>query len=427
MIMDSMDHRLAILFVDDEAKARKYFAKAFSASHNVLCAESVDEAIDLLEAHTRTLAVLVTDQRMPNKTGIDLVKYAKHNHPHIIRILTTAYADLMDAIESVNEGEVYRYIRKPWDFGYLQSEIEKATNLYLQQLEERRIILQKREVMYRVASNIAHELRTPLTGIGVSVDGISDDIASLLATYDLAEESQLPVRRIEKNRRQMLGKAMARMRAQVERAHNIIDMLLISARPRTEGQLETLSMLECVRQAIDTYPVAENQKDCIHITTHENFNFQGVRVLAVHVLYNLIKNALYAINGGDRVGEIAIDISMEEDIGKLRFRDNGTGIAAEAMPYIFNEFFTTKLESSNNGVGLAFCKRTLEQWGASIHCSSAPGNYTEFVLRFPSLQEQTTKGPAMQKPLVQKNGNPVEVALDNDSVETKPTIEGHPN
>lgn len=380
---EASTERLAILFVDDEAKARKYFAKAFDRSYQMFCAESVDEAINLLEAHTDTLAVLVTDQRMPNQTGIDLVKYAKRNHPHIIRILTTAYADLADAIASVNEGEVYRYIRKPWDFDHLQGEIERATTLYLKQREERQIIVQKREVMYRVASNIAHELRTPLTGLAASADGIGLDIDKLLTAYEQAEKARLPIPRVEKSRRNMIGRVMAGIKAQVERAHNIIDMLLVSARPKAEGALETISISECVQQAIETYPVSEGQKECVRFTAKEDFCFLGVRVLAIHVFYNLIKNSLYAINGGGHRGEIVIEASRDRNVGELRFRDNGIGVSPEQMPYIFNEFFTTKLESSNNGVGLAFCRRTLGAWNASIHCCSVVGEYTEFALRFP--------------------------------------------
>lgn len=381
--MDISGDRLAILFVDDEDRARKYFAKAFERSYHILCAESVDAAIDLLETHSRGLAILVTDQRMPVKTGIDLVKYAKRNHPHVIRIITTAYADLSDAIASVNEGEVYRYIRKPWNIEGLQEEMQKAINLYLKQREDQQIIVQKREVMYRVASNIAHELRTPLTGLGVSADGIGGDIDKLLTAYDQAEKARLPVPRIEKSRRNMIGKVIAGIRTQVERAHNIIDMLLVSARPKVEEKLETISMRECVLQAITSYPVTGSQKGCIRLAGDEDFYFRGVRLLAVHVLYNLIKNSLYAISGGARQGEIVIELSANQAIGELHFRDNGGGISAEEMPYIFNEFFTTKLESANNGVGLAFCRRTLRQWGAAIHCRSVLGEYTEFSLSFP--------------------------------------------
>lgn len=389
MTTDSRQHRLAVLFVDDEAKARKYFARAFAESHHVICAESVDEAIGLLDDHAGELALLVTDQRMPNRTGIDLIRYAKRNHPHIIRILTTAYADLADAIASVNDGEVYRYIRKPWDLNYLQEEIDKAGKLYLKAQEEKQILLEKREVMYRVASNIAHELRTPLTGIGVSVDAISSDIGDLLETHRLAQNAGLDVPHIDADRRGKLSRALAGVGAHVERAHNIIDMLLVSARSWEEDKLEVLSAADCIRQAVDTYPLAEHQKNVIRLNVEQDFRFLGMRILALHILYNLIKNSLHAIGSEAPQGEISIEVSVPDKQGLLKFRDNGTGISAEEMPFIFNEFFTTKLESSNNGVGLAFCKRTLQQWGASIRCHSAPGEFTEFALTFPVVQVDT--------------------------------------
>jgi two-component system response regulator PhcR len=387
MMTSTSTQALSILFVDDESKARKYFVKAFSDRYRVFCAESVDQAIELLEDLSGNLAVLVTDQRMPRKTGIDLVKYAKRNHPHVIRILTTAYADLMDAIDSVNEGEVYRYIRKPWDLPYLQAEVGRAVDLFLKQQEERELIIQKREVMYRVASNIAHELRTPLTGIGVSVEGISEDVQKLLTTYERAEAARLAIPPISASRRGMLSKVMDGISAQVERAHNIIDMLLVSARPRTDGSLETISMADCVSQAIDSYPVPEHQQGCFEVTVRDDFSFLGIKVLAIHILYNLIKNSLYAMNGGKREARIEIGIGNVEGRGRLSFRDNGNGISSDQLPHIFDDFFSTKIESSNNGIGLAFCRRTLEQWGATIHCSSVPGEYTEFLLGFPIAME----------------------------------------
>lgn len=387
MISSTSAQTLSILFVDDEAKARKYFSKAFAHRYRVFCAESVDEAIDLMRDLSDDLAVLITDQRMPKKTGIDLVKYAKRNHPHVIRILTTAYADLMDAIDSVNEGEVFRYIRKPWDLPYLQAEVERAVELFLNQREERELIIQKREVMYRVASNIAHELRTPLTGIGVSVEGLSGDVQKLLAAYERAEAANLVIPQISPNRRGMLTRVMSGIRAQVERAHNIIDMLLISVRPRNEGRLEKISMAECVSQAVESYPVPEHQQSCLEVTVRDDFSFFGIKVLTIHILYNLIKNSLYAINCGSQEGRIEIEVASVKGEGRLTFRDNGSGISNEEMPHIFEDFFTTKFESSNNGIGLAFCKRTLEQWGASIQCSSVPGQYTEFLLGFPIATE----------------------------------------
>lgn len=375
------DDRLTILFVDDEEKARKYFARAFSGSFHVICAASVDEAIDLMEAHSKTLALLVSDQRMPARHGIDLIKYAKRHHPHIIRILTTAYADISEAIESVNEGEVYRYIRKPWDLPKLEADINQAVSRFIKQQEERQLIFEKRDVMYRVAANIAHELRTPLTGIAVAVDGMGSDVDSLLKAYDSGTQGDLPG--VPAPRRQLLARAMTTIKSHVARAHNIIDMLLVSAKPNESEKLEQISAAICVYDALSSYPMSDAHREKIVVKVDSDFIFYGVPLLAQHILFNLLKNALYSLDSAGREVGITIKVSRSNDRGIIALRDEGAGIEPEHLPYIFDEFFSTKLSTSNNGVGLPFCKATLRNWSATIVCHSSPGSYTEFVMSFP--------------------------------------------
>lgn len=381
------DQRLAILFVDDEDKARKYFARVFSSSYEVICASSVEEAMDLLEAKSKALAVLITDQRMPAGKGIDLIKYARRNHPHIVRILTTAYADISEAIDSVNEGEVFRYIRKLWDLPELEKEVGNAINRFLQQQEERQLIYGKRETMYRVASNIAHELRTPLTGIAAAVDGMEPDLDTLLKVYERAQRSELVLPSIPDPRRRLLSGVMKAIRSQVARAHNIIDMLLVSAKPDDANELDMIYAAACVSEAVASYPMSDERREKIRITVEEDFIFYGVPLLAQHVLFNLLKNALYSIDSVDRPAGIHIKVYRSGNRGMIAIRDEGAGIKPEHLPYIFDDFFTTKLSSSNNGVGLPFCKSTLQKWSASIVCHSEPGSFTEFVMSFPIEHE----------------------------------------
>ena len=113
------DAPYAILFVDDEEKTRKYFDRAFAREYRVLTAPSVAQARELLEKHGNEIGVLISDQRMPEEKGVVLLRHAREHYPHIVRILTTAYSDLDDAIESVNSGEILRYITKPWDLKLL--------------------------------------------------------------------------------------------------------------------------------------------------------------------------------------------------------------------------------------------------------------------------------------------------------------------
>ena len=118
-----------ILYVDDEPMALKYFERLVSPLAPVITAASVEQGKAVLRERGGEIAVLVTDQRMPGAHGNELLRFAREFHPHIVRLLTTAYSELGEAIEAVNSGEIYRYITKPWDLGSLHADLRNALEL----------------------------------------------------------------------------------------------------------------------------------------------------------------------------------------------------------------------------------------------------------------------------------------------------------
>jgi two-component system probable response regulator PhcQ len=118
-----------ILYVDDEAMALKYFERLVSPLAPVLTASSVEEGRAVLLAHGADVAVLVCDQRMPGERGNELLRHAREYYPGIVRMLTTAYSELGDAIEAINTGEIYRYINKPWELESLRADLKNALEL----------------------------------------------------------------------------------------------------------------------------------------------------------------------------------------------------------------------------------------------------------------------------------------------------------
>ena len=102
-----------ILIVDDEAANLRALERLFRKDHHVLTAESGSDALALLEQYD--VALLVTDQRMPGMTGIELLQKTVPLRPHMVRILLTGYTDLNTLIEAVNCGLVYKYLTKPWN------------------------------------------------------------------------------------------------------------------------------------------------------------------------------------------------------------------------------------------------------------------------------------------------------------------------
>src|SRR4029078_9030283 len=90
--------KYAILYVDDEEKSLKYFARAFEDQFKILTAANAQDGFMLFEQHKDEIGLLMTDQRMPGEKGIWLLEKARQLRPHIIRILATAFSDVHAAV-----------------------------------------------------------------------------------------------------------------------------------------------------------------------------------------------------------------------------------------------------------------------------------------------------------------------------------------
>ncbi|MGB1009005.1 MAG: response regulator [Thiolinea sp.] len=116
-----------VLFVDDEERILKSMRALFRRKYQVTITTDGYQAIELLgEQHFH---LLVTDQRMPSMSGVDLLRSAKNVSPDTVRILLTGYADLAAIIGSVNDGEVYRFLNKPWDNEEFIATIQEAVSV----------------------------------------------------------------------------------------------------------------------------------------------------------------------------------------------------------------------------------------------------------------------------------------------------------
>lgn len=116
-----------IAFIDDEQRILRSLKMHFRQSHDVFTTTNADELMHYVSAHD--VQVVICDQRMPDKQGTEVLRDVKAASPNTIRILLTGYADLNAVIDSVNEGEIYRYITKPWQNDELKKIVNKATEI----------------------------------------------------------------------------------------------------------------------------------------------------------------------------------------------------------------------------------------------------------------------------------------------------------
>jgi len=118
--------KYSILYVDDEPQNLLTFKASFRRDYEVLTANNADEAIDVLQ--NNDVEVIIADQRMPVMTGVEFLTKVKLQFPNPIRMILTGYSDMEAVINSINEGEVYRFLTKPWNKEELKMIIESAIN-----------------------------------------------------------------------------------------------------------------------------------------------------------------------------------------------------------------------------------------------------------------------------------------------------------
>jgi len=115
-----------VLFVDDEPRVLTTMRMLFRAHYEVHFAEGGQQALELLKK--QMVDVIVSDQRMPGMTGIELLRAARELNPHAMRILLTGYSDLNAIIGSINEGEIFRFVNKPWSNDDLSTTVARAVS-----------------------------------------------------------------------------------------------------------------------------------------------------------------------------------------------------------------------------------------------------------------------------------------------------------
>src|SRR5215813_9368705 len=128
-----------ILVVDDELAVRRALSLVLeTAGYAVFSAESARGALEIMSE--KRIDLVLSDHHMPEMSGIDLLKLVRVRHPHVVRIILTADEGPETAVRSINESEVYRFIRKPWNDSDLKTIMHFAFEVIRLEREKRRLL-----------------------------------------------------------------------------------------------------------------------------------------------------------------------------------------------------------------------------------------------------------------------------------------------
>jgi two-component system, CAI-1 autoinducer sensor kinase/phosphatase CqsS len=232
------------------------------------------------------------------------------------------------------------------------------------------IAREKLKAAASLASQVAHECRTPLTGIRFEADGCERMLKKLPPSAE----------------RERLVASHQRVRQHITSANSVIDLLLSNVAQHHRGTTitERHRMSKIVSMALTRYYFKPNQRELVHINTEDDFEFRGSDLLMTHVLFNLMKNGLRAMeaHGGD-INSLSIELKSGAETNSLIVSDTGEGIPPEFLRYVFIPFVSAQRPGVGTGLGLSFCRMIVEGCGGTISCTSQVGVGTTFTIDLP--------------------------------------------
>lgn len=395
-----------ILYADDEEINLSHFLMFFGEEFDVLTAANGREALDIF-INQPDLAVVVTDQRMPEMTGVELLSEIYRINPDPIRIILTAYADFHDITLAINQGHIYQYIQKPWKFEKLNLVLQQAVCQYSLRQENKKFIilldeknklltaaneqlaadlalqerleLQRREVEVKmlsqaklaslgeIATGIAHEINQPLTYISIILQATNRDLDR--GTLDLDElsvdlkESSRQVQRITKiiHHLRTFGRADSGEMVELQLPVILNDALILY---RQKLKINSISLEVPIDS--DLPPICGNPNQL------------------EQVFINLLQNSLDALVGVVKP-VISVDFAQRDGQLIITFADNGGGIAEEDAAKVFEPFFTTKPIGKGTGLGLSIVYGIIADHGGVIECQSKAGEGCRFTISLPVM------------------------------------------
>ncbi len=227
---------------------------------------------------------------------------------------------------------------------------------------------QKRRGVELALGTVAHELRTPLASLALTASGIQNRLPSTVPP----DHPDLPA----------LQQAVERMRADVIRANNSIELLVANSKDPQTVSTAWFDLHESISAAIAAFPFEPGTHALVQVAPSVGVQVLGNAKLFEHIITNLTKNALEAIHrvgkGDVRIGYVLLPGTVEVVV-----RDTGAGVPPTVLKRMFQPFFSYPAHRGT-GIGLMFCRKVLHGWGASISCSSVEREYTEFRIRFPN-------------------------------------------
>jgi signal transduction histidine kinase len=372
--MYSEDNKVTVLYIDDEVNNLLSFQAAFRRKYKIFIASSGAEGLNILNDE-KDIQVIICDQRMPHATGVEFFQVVRKAFPEPVRILLTGYTDAEAIIDAINKGEIFRYIKKPWDEFELQNAIQNGYELYSTRLQLKRKISElerTNDELNRFVYSTSHDLRSPL--------------ASVMGILSLARMENSVVD--PNNYLGMIETCMNKMDAFIQKIIEYYKSI------RVDEELSEINFNEVLKQSIE---ICRMQKPSVkfNLTVEQTSKFFSDAFRISIIIDNLISNAVKYQKPTSDNPQVNVFIKSDEHKAQIEIEDNGIGIVEEHLNNIFKMFFRGTTQVGGIGIGLYIVKEALSRIGGDISVASTYGVGTIFRIMIPNLVIQQEKTTAM--------------------------------
>ena len=377
--------------VDDERDVLRSIHDLLRLDYRVVTCQQGAEALEVLRS-AEPVHVILSDQKMPEMTGVEVLRHAKVIRPETTRLLFTAYADIRTVIDAVNQGHIFRYLAKPWVPEELEAVVRQAVEHHDLIVEKNRLVAELQQTNARLleANRLkgafievaSHELNTPVTVV-----------LGMIELWKMSQgESASPQERQWVDR---IGASAQRLARTVERM-----LKLVRNREFSHSlNIESIEIEPFLRRAVDELaPYLELRRQSVSVEIESNLGpVQADSSKLSDVVINLLANAVKFTPDG---GTIRLEVRAEPgviDWIRVQVSDEGVGVSAVDQPHLFEPFFTgfdTLRHSSGDyqfgkrgiGLGLWLVKTFVELHGGRVEVSSTSGIGSTFAFLLPRSQ-----------------------------------------
>jgi len=363
----------AVLYVDDEPINLKVFEANFRNKYRVICCSSGAEALAVLASRGGEIGVLLSDQRMPGMTGVELLEKARELAPDTQRMLLTAYSDMQAVMDAVNRGQVSRYFVKPWVKEDLLSALDDALRIYalqvkLRQVEGRMLLSERLATLGQVSAGIAHELMNPVSYMSQNVGALRGEL-KMVTDYVRPLLEKFPNEQVA-HTLDDLPNLLNDVEAGAQHIRKVA--LNIRGQARADEAEKEVDLSDVAAFAVKLARGEVQQKARV-VVNGTPVRVEAGQVALTQVLLNLIVNAAQAMDGTGRQGLVEVTWQVFDAGVRLSVKDNGCGIPEDLHEKVFEPLFTTKPAGTGSGLGLAICKDAVARMGGSIALKSQVG------------------------------------------------------